>query len=73
MSKYTLLVIFGPRAASADCAQMMAASDATTKMRDALAKIILGEEGKSSDGDERALRDNSGEPEQHATPSAHCP
>jgi hypothetical protein len=46
MSKYTLLVIFGPRAASADCAQKKAANDTTVKMRDALAKIILGEERK---------------------------
>ena len=46
MSKYTLLVTFGPRAASADCAQKMAANDTTAKMRDVLAKIILGEEGE---------------------------
>jgi hypothetical protein len=46
MSKYILLVIFGPRAASADCAQKMAANDTTAKMRDALAKIILCEESE---------------------------
>jgi hypothetical protein len=46
MSKYTLLVTFGPRAASADCAPKMAVNDTTAKMRDALTKIILGEESE---------------------------
>lgn len=46
MSKYILLVIFGPRAASAGCAQKMAARDTTTKMSDALAKNILSDEMK---------------------------
>jgi len=48
MSKYTLLVIFGPRAASTDCAQKTAASVTTTKMSDALAKNILGEKKVSA-------------------------
>ena len=64
MSKYTLHVIFGPRAAPADCAQKIAANDTTAKMRDALVKIILDEERRgrrrSSDGDERAFRNNPG-------------
>src|SRR5260221_9313809 len=58
MSKYTLLVIFGPRAASTDCAQKTAASVTTTKMSDALAKNILGEKKvKCNDG--RAVPLNS--------------
>ena len=48
----------------------MAANVTTAKMRDALAKIILGEESeeRSSDGDERAFKghDNSGESEASA-------
>jgi hypothetical protein len=70
MSKYILLVIFGPRAASADCAEKMAANDTTAKMRDVLAKIILGEvrKGRSSDGDERAFKDNHPGESEDATP-----
>jgi hypothetical protein len=61
MSKYTLLVTFGPRAASADCAPKMAANDTTARMRDVLTNIMLGEESEerkeySSDGDERSFK-----------------